>query len=287
VAAPAEIQEEEESEDWMTTYADAITLLMAFFVMMLTFAKYDMPAYQKAAAAIKGQIGGAEQEATPTELLKIDLTDVVFNMQADQVVDVQTDDKGIVIELASSAFYKPGSATIRAQAIPLLKTMGEMLMAPRYRFYTVEVAGHTDDDPIHTARFPSNWELSAARATRVVRFFIELGMNAKRIEAKAYAATRPKVPNRDAKGNPIRENQAKNRRVILHVYPMDLAEEARVRGGVKVESAEEEEKKTAPATGAKQQPPAQKGAAPQANQGTAPQEQPQPQTPVKEPPPKP
>ncbi len=72
-------EEVEEKEDWLVTYADAITLLMAFMVMLLTFAEYDIPAFQEAAKAIKENIGGGESDASPLQLLKIDLQDVVYN----------------------------------------------------------------------------------------------------------------------------------------------------------------------------------------------------------------
>lgn len=212
---------EDDKEEWLITYADAITLLMAFFVMLLTFAEYDIPAFEEAAAAIKSKMSGRE-ETSPIQLLKIDVEDVVFNMQADQVVTVETDGKGIVIELDSSAFYKPGSADIRQEAIPVLDKMAQTLLAPRYQTYIVEVEGHTDDDPINTPLYPSNWELSAQRATRVVRFLIAQGMEAFRMRATGFADTKPKAPNVDPQGNPIPENKAKNRRVAIRVYPMSL-----------------------------------------------------------------
>ncbi len=205
----------------MVTYADAITLLMAFMVMLLTFAEYDMPAYTEAAAAIQGEISGRDV-VSPIELMKRDIQDVVYEQQADQAVEVESDDKGIVIELASSAFDRPGSADLRDQALPVLQSMVQLLDAPRFKAYIIEVEGHTDDDPIRTARYPSNWELSAGRATSVVRYFIEQGVFPKRLKAAGFADTRPKVPNRKEDGTPIRENQAENRRVIIRVYPMSL-----------------------------------------------------------------
>ena len=215
---------QDEPEDWLVTYADAITLLMAFFVMLVSFSKIDIPLYERVAAGISEEIGKQDYRVSPTELLKIDLQDVVYTLEADEVVDVATDDRGIVLELSSSAFYKPGSADIRDEAIPVLSKMAQALSAPRYRNYVIEVEGHTDDDPISTVRFPSNWELSAGRATRVVRFFVSQGMEASRMKAAGFAETRPKVPNRTPEGAPIPENQAQNRRVVVRAYPMSLEE---------------------------------------------------------------
>ncbi len=212
-------------ESWMTTYADAITLLMAFFVMLLNFSKIDIPKFEEAAAGIANEIGmGQKEQASPISIMKFDMQDVVYEMQADEVVEVETDDKGITIELASSAFYKPGSADLRHQALPVLKTMADMFKSPKYKYYNIEIEGHTDDDPISTARYPSNWELSAGRASGVVRYFISQGIDMERMKAIGYAETQPKLPNRDADGNPIKENQSENRRVIMRIYPMDLDE---------------------------------------------------------------
>ena len=105
MAAPKNVEEVEEKEDWLVTYADAITLLMAFMVMLLTFSEYDIPGFEEASAAIKNNLTGKDS-TSPIQLLRIDVQDVVFNIQADQVVKVETDKKGIVIELASSAFFK-------------------------------------------------------------------------------------------------------------------------------------------------------------------------------------
>ena len=226
--APKPKKREEDKEDWLVTYADAITLLMAFFVMLLTFAEYDIPAFEEAAAAIAEEVGG-RQETTPTLQLQIDIQDVVFEMESDQVVVVTKDKKGLVIELASNAFFKLGSAEINEAAIPVLEGIVKTIAAPRYDYYMIDVEGHTDDDPISTAKFPSNWELSAGRASSVVRFFEEQGFLPGRLKATGYGSTRPKVPNRNEAGEAIPDNQAINRRVNVRVTPMSLVEQDRFR----------------------------------------------------------
>jgi chemotaxis protein MotB len=228
---PPAPEDEPEDESWLTTYADAITLLMAFFVMLLNFSKIDIPAFNEVAAGIANEIGMGSEESNPIALMQEAFEDVVAEMQADEVVDVQTDEDGnIVIELASAAFYKSGSAEFRPQALPVLEKIGELLNAPRFKAYEVEIAGHTDDDPISTARYPSNWELSTGRATQIVRYFITLGMDFRRFKAAGYAETRPKYPNRDKDGNPIVENQLENRRVVLTATPMSLEDRAQIFG---------------------------------------------------------
>ena len=223
---PPPPREEPVDESWLATYADAITLLMAFFVMLLTFAEYDIPAFEEAAQAISNNVG-SKDKISPTQELKLEMQDVVFEMQADQVVSVAQDSRGIIIELTSKAFFKPGSAQLRKAAFPVLKKMSTMLTAPKFACYNIEVEGHTDDIPIKSKAFPSNWELSAARASRVVRFFVEQKMQSFRLLAVGRAETVPKVPNRDASGKPIKENQATNRRIELHVERMNLEEQKR------------------------------------------------------------
>jgi chemotaxis protein MotB len=220
MASKLEAPHEEEEEAWLLTYADMITLLMAFFVMLINFTKYDLPAMEEAAAAIKSEVKGGEAQKSAVENLKTEIQDIVYNMQADQVVQVAVDDKGVVIELASSAFYRPGSAEFRDEAIPVLTQIAQSLMDPKYNNYSMEIEGHTDDDPISTAQYPSNWELSTGRATRVVRFLIDKGMKPDRLKAIGFADTKPKVPNRNPDGSPIKENQAQNRRVNVHMTPI-------------------------------------------------------------------
>lgn len=223
MAAPKAQPPEEAQEDWLTTFADAITLLMAFFVMLLTFAEFDIPAYEELTSALANNIGGKEKQSS-TQSLKIDVQDMVYEMQADQVVQVGGDEKGVVIELKSNAFFKPGSAEIVAAAIPVLQKLAETLNAPNYELFNIVVEGHTDDGQINTPQFPSNWELSAGRASAVVRLFEASKVYRLRLQATGLADTRPKVPNRDLEGKPIAENRATNRRVVLRLRRMSIDE---------------------------------------------------------------
>ena len=107
MAPPPPPVEEPVDESWMATFADMVTLLMAFFVMLLNFSKIDIPAFNEVAAGIANEIGMGEDESNPIALMQEAFEDVVAEMQADQVVDVETDEDGnITIELASAAFYQ-------------------------------------------------------------------------------------------------------------------------------------------------------------------------------------
>lgn len=213
-------EEEAVNEDWLATYADAITLLMAFFVMLVSFSKVELPIFEKVQAGIAEQIGKREV-IRPTQVLETDLQDIVFNMGLDSAVDVSTDDEGILMELGGGSFFHPGSANLTRDAVLFLKDIGDLLKEPRYLGFQVEVAGHTDDSPISTPRFPSNWELAAGRAIAVVRFLhaLKVDPDQKRMRAISYGDTKPKLPNRDDFGNPIPENRDINRRIEIRIFP--------------------------------------------------------------------
>jgi chemotaxis protein MotB len=219
------VHEEPEDEAWLMTYADMITLLMAFFVIMASVSKVDQAAYDEVSAALnEDRTKERSKERERTQTLQRDLKEVVSNEGADQVVTMGVDAQGnITLTFDGGAFFKPGSADLQEQAIPVLRGIVEELASPIYTPFNISVEGHTDDGAINTPRFPSNWELSGGRAATVVRFFIdhkkggEQIFEPKRLRALAYADTQPLRANRDMQGNVIPENQAANRRVIMRI----------------------------------------------------------------------
>lgn len=209
-----------EDEEWMTTYADAITLLMAFFVMLVNFSKIDIPRFEEAMAGIKNELGRNEAPKRPLFTLSQNLDSILENANIDPV-DAETsfDDQGVVVEFSNKSFFRPGSAELLPGARKILTDVAYQVVQPPYDLYYVDVEGHTDDVPINTPKFPSNWELSTLRATGVVRFLIEIGLEAERLKAAGYADVLPKVPNVDLFGAPIPENRAENRRIVIRLHP--------------------------------------------------------------------
>jgi flagellar motor protein MotB len=126
-------------------------------------------------------------------------------------------DRITTFEMGSAAFFDSGSASLSDGGKAILRGILGPLTGALAEGYRIRVEGHTDDTPIDTPQFPSNWELSTARASAVVHFFLEQGVPAQRLRAVGYADTEPKVPNRDAAGNPIPANQAENRRVVIQL----------------------------------------------------------------------
>ena len=116
----------------------------------------------------------------------------------------------------TAALSPTGQLEIAKLALAMQQLVREI---PEDLNWVLQVDGHTDDDPINTPQFPSNWELSTARATGVVRFLIEADVQPERLKASGYADVKPKLPNRDLFGEPIPENCKKNRRISIRLHP--------------------------------------------------------------------
>jgi len=214
---PLRQAQREGDHEWLLTFADAMTLLLAFFVMLVSFSKVDMLTFEQVKAGIARDLG-QRAITRPAAQLRAELDSLVDSLGVADAVRVDTFERGIVLELAANAFYQPGAATLRPEARPILESVADSLKSPVYSKFKIAVEGHTDDNPVANDRFASNWELSAARATNVVRLFGGAEIPVYRMRAVAFAETQPKVANRDGTGNPLPENQAKNRRIIIRVH---------------------------------------------------------------------
>ena len=214
---PSRKGDDDDTEAWLMTYADTITLLMAFFVILFSLAEPDKEKFKHLAAQFRME--GFSQVVRPSEAkeLKKKLQLMLEDSGFDQYAGVTETDKAIEIELASSAFYESGTARFSAKAIPVLEQLAQNLKKFEKSAMVIEIEGHTDDSPISTARFPSNWELSGARASNVARYLIAKGIAPGMLRSVALADTKPKAQNRDAAGNPIPANQELNRRVVVKV----------------------------------------------------------------------
>ena len=211
----------EESEDWISTYADAITLLLAFFVILVSFSKVNIPQFEAVQAGIKDQLGGSVDSERPIFSMMNQMQMILDNtpLQDPNATDVGYDDQGVVMEFATGSFFEPGSVELTAQAKTVLQRVKRELELPPYDIFLIDVEGHTDDSPVSSPYYPSNWELSAARAARVVRYFQELGFEPSWLKASGFGDTKPLVPNRSLDGEPIPENQARNRRITIRLHP--------------------------------------------------------------------
>jgi chemotaxis protein MotB len=224
---------------WLLTYADMITLLMAFFIMMYSMSVISVEKFKQAAAGLRsefgppsteGNLGGGSLLPHPRPMsdiivppLEEDLQSVRDKLQEyiqqndlQDVIHTSHEARGLIITLVSDNLLFPvGEAVLRAPALSILDQIAGLLGdIPNL----VVIEGHTCSLPISTPRYPSNWELSAARACAVVRYLIERwGVEPLRLAATAYADSRPVGSNEREEGRTL------NRRVevviLAHTTP--------------------------------------------------------------------
>ncbi len=235
----------------MATFADMATLLMSFFVLLLAFSEMDVVKYKAISGSMKMALGvkadsheitmpegkdaevnelrgeelpsdepEGDMEESEEENLSKDALLVRDKLAAEirkKKVELETMPDRIIIRLPEQGLFGSGSATLDKSYIPILRKIREVLAQTEG---SIVVAGHTDDRPIATSRFPSNWELSASRSGAVVRVLLkEDGIEHKRIVAQGYADTRPLTPNVDT------SSRAKNRRVDIILATRKTAED--------------------------------------------------------------
>lgn len=266
---------EEGLPPWLATFADLMSLLMCFFVLLLSFAEMDVLKYKQVAGALKLAFGvqrdvkateipkgtsviakqyspGKPVEVTPLEIMRekttddtktnLDYTDStsrndqslaeareMAKAQAeadakeeaeelqqelasaigDGLLEVEAFNDRVLIRIRERGSFDSGKATLKKEFLPILKLIADVLNQRDGHFI---ISGHTDDIPIETKQFRSNWDLSAGRAASVVHFFIQQGdVDPERMEIRAMSDNEPIVPNDSW------ENRAKNRRVEISV----------------------------------------------------------------------
>ncbi len=210
--------EEKIDEDWMSTYGDMVTLLLCFFVMMLSVSKPDVAKFEQISAGLSEGIS-KRNAPRPIEMMMSELTDDIQSMEIEEKVSLGSDTQGIVLEFGGDMIFNRGSADIKEEALPALKRIAATLMSDRYKAFNFSIEGHTSDEKFSNEKYPSNWELSSARASAVTRFLEERGIERVRLRATGLFDVSPKYPNRDAFGEPIPQNRIKNRRVVIHIEP--------------------------------------------------------------------
>ncbi len=232
---------------WLVSYADFITLLFAFFVVLYSASKADTKKQVQFAIAIDSAfrslglfagdkaprlnaLAGSQDAAfvsgntiLENELLippqvrqdfqniQRDLQGLLSKQIAQHTVALHIGREGLIISLREAGFYDSGSALPHASTVPVLNRIAEVLQQTPY---DLRIEGHTDNVPIHNDQFDSNWELSAARATRLARIFIvDYNYSPERLSAAGYAEFHPVAPNTSV------ERRGQNRRVDIIVLP--------------------------------------------------------------------
>lgn len=216
-------------ERWLITYADMITLLLIFFIVMYTISKVDAHKFQALASSLANAMGaggmvlespgpsmipGASDspsdelaERQQMEEMRQKLMEFVRENGLASKISVTTEQRGVVLSFQEDVLFDLGSAQLTPRARELISEVSEVLsQTDNY----IRIEGHTDNLPIHTSRYPSNWELSAARATSVLQQLLRTAdIEPGQLSAVAYGEYRPRVPNNSP------ENRQLNRRVDI------------------------------------------------------------------------
>ncbi len=264
-------RQEEGAPSWMVTYSDLVTLVLVFFVLLYSFSIIDIIKFQQFVASFQGSgilhLGPEPLEAPPEpetndsilqdKTIQDEVTDedgksdlgetqdiieenplvevyyIVVNYidehELQDVVEVRFEKRGIALEIKDRILFDSARADLKTNAMEVLATLAPLL---KELPYMTSVEGHTDDRPINTQQFPSNWELSVARALSVVRYFIDdLEMEPERFAIVGLGEYHPIVPNESS------ENMQLNRRVIIVINAEDpFKSEVLTDGGTETDS---------------------------------------------------
>ena len=230
-------------ERWLVSYSDFITLLFAFFVVMYAISSVNEGKYRVLSDSLVSAFKNSGKDldtghivAQTTTLPKPrpiilkrnasqrrqreemqDMAKEIMKVLAPLVragkVRITQSSRGITVEINASVLFAPGQAILEENSRKTLRAVAQVI---RNDDHAIQVEGHTDNVPIQTATFPSNWELSTMRASSVVRLLIEGGVDARRLTALGYGETRPVASNDTPQG------RAANRRVTVTVMSAEL-----------------------------------------------------------------
>ncbi len=239
-----EVEEGENTQAWLTTFLDMMTLLLAFFILLFSMCSLEVEKVEQVVSGYRAAMGVIEEgtlsefsigtpivsrgEAYLVQSFLIPsgisvkqttrMTQLMASLAQMDDISVSLDERGLVVNLGENILFDLGKAKLKEEAFPVLEKLSLLL---RMAEGSCRVEGHTDDLPIRTEEFPSNWELSIARAVAVVKYVIrDGGVDPKRLSAVGYGDSRPVVPNDTP------EQRAKNRRVELVLAESRLEGEA-------------------------------------------------------------
>jgi chemotaxis protein MotB len=235
--------EEGNSERWLVSYSDFITLLMVLFVVLYSMGQVDVQKYKQLADSMRtafslggavkvvdssiNQSGGSQEngkskpivvagipEGPPkSEEVAGELTKMLSGSGVGNEVSVQTNIDGVLISISQKLIFKPGSADLPAEAVAVMDTIVKMIKPIDNK---IRLVGHTDDTPPDDSKYPSNWELSYARAMKVANYLMKNGIDSKRLIVTGMGSSDPVMPNDTP------EHRSLNGRVdIVIVYQVD------------------------------------------------------------------
>jgi chemotaxis protein MotB len=228
----------ENHERWLISYADFITLLFAFFVVMYAISSVNEEKYRQFSDSLGSALAGRatatvavdaplvqpritlkdliskrksdtlRRERALLKALAADLSDTLAPLVKEGKVRVTQNSRGVTVDINASVLFDPGDATLTPDSMEALRALAGRLKDDTH---AIAVEGHTDGVPIATPLFASNWELSAVRASSVVRLFVDSGLDSRRLSAVGNADNVPVA------GNDTPEGRARNRRVTVTI----------------------------------------------------------------------
>ncbi len=229
------------NDSWINTYADMVTLLMTFFILLFSMSAVNIKKFQEVLSSLQGAFGilDGSQHGTPApgpvdpsgldpdlsllaeeiarlENLAVKLREELAGTDFENRVSLEMEERGLVVRFADSVLFDLGSADIREEGQGVLAQVAGLL-APLDN--PIRIEGHTDNLPINTPRFPSNWELSTGRATSVIRFLLlRSSIEPERLQAAGYGEYHP------IDSNLTPEGRQRNRRVDVVILKESLSE---------------------------------------------------------------
>lgn len=214
------LRDEVEDESlWLMTFGDLMALLLVMFVFIVAFASFEPERYSVSQETQPAEGTGQQTAETPSPPVEpsppvpepiVELDPAFESLGDDVQISIQKGKINLLIQ--DRILFAAGTANLTNEGLPVLDRIANLI---KDKPYEVSIEGHTDNTPIRSIRYPSNWELSTARAAAVLRHLIERDVPAERMRAIGYADTRPIAPN----DSPA--SRAKNRRVelVLHLDP--------------------------------------------------------------------
>ncbi len=222
------IDEDEGSPAWVMVYADLMTLLLTFFILLFMFSTINVDKFKKVVTSLQENLGDRTstsgvlhpagdphsrpqpvQTEPSTALQALELMREMHTFiqirSLGPMIDVQLEESSVIVRMKDQAFFASGSGTLNPDANTILSDITKVF--ERFPEYMINIKGHTDNVPISTAQFPSNWELSAIRATTVLKHLLDKGVSPRRVTATGFADSMPLGPN------DTEAQRSKNRRV--------------------------------------------------------------------------
>lgn len=222
--------------EYMLTYGDMMTLLLCFFVLLFSFSSIDAQKFEAIVQSFSGSLGvleggntlkheihieegaweenvsSAKLETETFEKLEEKIREYLNENELAEDVQLLDEPAGLLLRFQDNVLFDSGRADVKEEAMVIIGHIADLLNGEEFKDKSISIEGHTDNVPMNSARFPSNWELSVTRATNVGRFLLETKrIDPRRISVSGYSEYHPVASNEDDEG------RAKNRRVDIMI----------------------------------------------------------------------